>query len=65
MNQAAWRLQPRPVLFVDVGTVHSMCSLVGGRVFDSSEDFRVWERVVSEDLCYHLLHTMNLTDEEI
>lgn len=39
--------------------------LGGGRVFDSSEDFRVWERVVSEDLCYHLLHTMNLTDEEI
>lgn len=30
INQAAWRLQPRTVLFVYVGTVHSMYSLVMG-----------------------------------
>ena len=33
-----------------------------GHVFDSSEDFRVWEPDVSEYLRYHLLRTMNLTD---
>ena len=33
-----------------------------GHVFDSSEDFRVWEPDVSEFLRYHLLRTMNLTD---
>ena len=33
-----------------------------GHVFDSSEDFHVWEPDVSEFLRYHLLRTMNLTD---
>ena len=40
--------------------------LIGdGRIYDNSEDFHVWEDAVSEDLRYHLLHSMNLTEEEI